>query len=415
MNPQFPSTFEVRMRRLLRVFPIAMLALSLISLALTPKAGKTVPLYAARTGLMCQSCHFDPNGGGPRNEFGFNYAKNRHSLEADTTGEWKDLDLSNRVSANFPLYFGVNQRFMLLADQLQKSKGVDRAGFFNMENAIYTTFQPHPRLTLVYSRDGFNAGSTTKDAFGMIGVTPDVYLKAGQFRTPFGLRMDDHTVATRNSFLDVIGGSSFLPYDPRKPDQGLEVGGAFGSMFGRVAVLNGGSNPLGSDPNHSQAVAAKLGGNLSHYQGGFSFYDNWSDQGPGNGTVRQTRWGYYGLTHAGPLAFLGEVAAGTDQMKNGGDVKTNSLAAWGEADWTPRREYNMRVRVDHLELDRASDKTIKDLNSFNRYALEGEWVPVPFAEIRWAFRVIDPVAKRDPSNVELKSEKQGFVQFHFSY
>ena len=102
-------------------------------------------------------------------------------------------------------------------------------------------------------------------------------------------------------------------------------------------------------------------------------------------------------------------------MTNGVDVTTNSLAAWDEADQTPRREYNMRVRVDHLELYRASDQTTKDLNSCNRYALEGEWVPVPFAEIRWAFRVIDPVAKKDLSNVELKSEKQGFIQFHFSY
>ena len=30
-------------------------------------------LYAARTGLMCQSCHFDPNGGGPRNFYGQTY------------------------------------------------------------------------------------------------------------------------------------------------------------------------------------------------------------------------------------------------------------------------------------------------------------------------------------------------------
>lgn len=406
------------MRRMLRVFPVALLAISLISLALSPKQGQTVPLFAARTGLMCQSCHFDPNGGGPRNEFGFNYAKNRHSLEADTTGEWKDLDLSNRVSANFPLYFGVNQRFMLLTDQLAKSSGVDRAGFYNMENAIYTTFQPHSRLTLVYSRDGFNTGSTTKDAFGLIGVTPDIYLKAGQFRTPFGLRMDDHTVATRNAFLDVIGGPSFLPYDPRRPDQGLEIGGSHGSMFGRVAILNGLSNPLGSEPNHAQAVAAKLGGNMAHYQGAFSFYDNWSDLGAGSGNLRQTRWGYYALTHAGKFALLGEAAAGTDRIKNDSSPQgaaTNSLAAWGEVDWTPEREYNVRVRVDHLELDRAGVKTIKDLNSFNRYSLEGEWVPVPFAEIRWAFRLVDPVAKVDQSSQELKTEKQGFVQFHFSY
>ena len=37
------------------------------------------------------------------------YARNRHSLEADTSGAWKDLNLSNRVSDAMPVYFGVNR------------------------------------------------------------------------------------------------------------------------------------------------------------------------------------------------------------------------------------------------------------------------------------------------------------------
>ena len=64
-------------------------------------------------------------------------------------------------------------------------------------------FQPHPRLTLVYTQDGFETGArVTREAWAMIGLTPDYYLRAGVFRSPFGLRMDDHTVATRNGFTD---------------------------------------------------------------------------------------------------------------------------------------------------------------------------------------------------------------------
>jgi len=105
---------------------------------LTPRRAQTVPLYAARTGLMCESCHFDPNGGGPRNEFGFGFAKNRHTLAAeDSTSRWKDLTLTNRVGENIPVYFGVNQRFMLLTNQHVQQGSIERLAFFNMENAIH--------------------------------------------------------------------------------------------------------------------------------------------------------------------------------------------------------------------------------------------------------------------------------------
>ena len=402
------------MQRPIRFVPAALILLSLAALAVAPRRAITTPLYASRTGLLCQSCHFDPNGGGPRNDFGFAFARNRHSIEADTSGEWKDLTLRNRVADDFPLYFGVNQRFMALTNRQQRDNGVDRFGFFNMESAIYLTFQPHSRLTMIYSRDGFNTSSRTKEAFGLIGLPGNAYLKAGQFRVPFGLRMDDHTVATRASFLDFQTGDSFLPYDPRNPDQGVELGGEHNGMYGRIALTNGENNPLQSGRNHSDAFSSKFGVNVPSYQGGISFYDDFQRQGSDG--VRETRWGYYGMTHRGPFSLLGEVAAGTDGLTSGSaTTKTNKLAYFAEADWAPCRASNVRVRYDRLELDRSSDKVARELGSYNRYALEAEWVPVPFAEIRWALRLIDPVAEKDGFGDPIRNEKQMFLQFHFSY
>ena len=207
------------------------LILSSLAALLWPRGSQSLPLYATRTGLLCASCHFDPNGGGPRNEFGFAFARNRHRLEPeDSTSQWHDLSVVNKIGDNMPVFIGLNQRFMLLADDTGQYENLDRVGFFNMENAIYLTIQPHPKLTLVYSRDGFEAGSITQDAFGMIGGGPwNSYLKAGRFRTPFGLRTDDHTVATRAAFLDYQSGELFLPYDPRFPDEGFEIGGDRGA------------------------------------------------------------------------------------------------------------------------------------------------------------------------------------------
>jgi hypothetical protein len=406
------------MRRLLRVAPALLLALSLASL-LQPRGAETVPLYAAREGLMCKNCHFDPNGGGPRNEFGFTFARNRHSLAPeDSTSEWADLAVVNRLGESVPIFVGVNQRFMLFANSTIESDSLDRLGFFNMENSLHLAFQPHPRLTLVYTRDGFDGGSRSQEAWGMIGGFPlNGYFRAGRIRTPFGLRLDDHTVATRNSFLDFSTQQPFLPYDPREPDMGIEIGADNDLLFGRIAYLNGGSHPLFNPfASKAQAFAAKLGMNRTWYQGGISFYDDFHREpffGPGppelRGT-RATRWGYYGLAHAGPVALIAEVAAGTDENVLGD--KINRLAWFAELDYAPLRWLNFRARWDHLELDRSTVEAVRDANTHDRYALEGEVVPVPFAELRWTLRRID---HKEETAFGAEDETQGYLQFHFSY
>jgi hypothetical protein len=394
-----------------RAVPVLLLIASLALLSPTRRA-HSVPLYAARNGLMCQSCHFDPNGGGPRNEFGFGFARNRHTLAAeDSIGPWADLTLTNRVGENMPVYFGVNQRFMLLANQHTDVHRPERLGFFNMENAIHIAFQPHRRLSLVYTLDAFGQGPSAavanKEAFGMIGGLPcDGYLKAGRFRTPFGLRMDDHTVATRAGFGDFGTGGGFLPYDPRYPDMGVEIGMVRCGWFGRAAFTDGAASLFSSNGN-AEAKTVKVGYNTTWYQGGLSLYDDFIKSGT-TPTARATRWGYYGMTHHGPFALLGEIAAGTDEDKVTPN-KTNRLAGFVELDWSAHRQYNMRVRYDRVELDRRPDPTIRDQNTFSRYAVEGEWVPVPFAELRWVYRYLDAKPEGAPD------ERQAYLQLHFSY
>lgn len=409
------------MRSMSRVFAVMLLLASAAAL-LTARPATTVPLFAARQGLQCQSCHFDPNGGGPRNEFGFGFAKARHSLEPET-GEYADLELTNRVSDTFPLYVGVNQRFMLIGSERVKDDGLDRLGFFNMENSLHLTFQPHSKLTLVYSRDGFNEASRSRDAFGLLGLPASMYLKAGQFRIPFGLRMDDHTVASRNGFLDFQTQQRVLPFDPRITNRGLEWGGERSGYYARAAWTEhagDGSGPLGSN-SKSQTVTLKAGHAMSWYHGAASFFDDWSDEDPASfgERARATRWGYSALGKAGPFALLGEVVAGTDEFTTGDPAmppaKVNTLGWFAEVDYAPAREWNFRARLDRLELDRSSIEAVREANSFTRMSLEGEYVPVPFAELRWTLRYIDPDSKDDGLGAEPPSETQAYLQFHFSY
>ena len=119
--------------------------------------------------------------------------------------------------------------------------------------------------------------------------------------------------------------------------------------------------------------------------------------------------------------MLGEIGAGTDRS---GSLKVNSLASIVEADYQVTRGINVRARYDRLDLYRDDTNvsiappmvvSLRDLNTHDRYSLEGEFTPVPFAEIRWALRYINHKASRFPDTTPIHDERQAFLQFHFSY
>ena len=172
--------------------------------------------------------------------------------------------------------------------------------------------------------------------------------------------------------------------DIRVHDVGVEYGMTWHDFFGRVAITDGDSDPL-SPNGYAGAKTVKLGYNTPWYQAGFSFYDDFRRHSVVfTPTARRaTRWAYYGILHRGPVGLLGEIAAGTDAYEPLSGVsqpRKNSLAGWAEVDWWPRREWNFRVRYDHLSLDRGNaDPYLRDLNAHSRYAVEADWVPVPFA------------------------------------
>jgi hypothetical protein len=119
-----------------------------------------------------------------------------------------------------------------------------------------------------------------------------------------------------------------------------------------------------------------------------------------------------------PWSLLGEVAAGTDKDFFG--AETNLMAGFAEVDFAPGRTLNFRVRYDHMNLNRdrtevAPGIALSDFYTHDRYSIEGEYVPVPFAELRWALRFIEHKLGRDLGGFEIPDERQAYLQLHFSY
>src|SRR5258708_31813640 len=165
------------------------------------------------------------------------------------------------------------------------------------------------------------------------GFPWDGYVKVGRFGTPFGLRQDDQTVSTRQGFLDFSTSQGFLPYDPRNPDMGVEYGMDHDGCFGRIALTNGSDADVLAG-QYAGAKTVKLGYNMSWWQGALSFYDDYHKESFSR-IQRATRWGYYALSHAGPVVALGEIAAGTDEAEPvvpglASGPRNNLLAGYGE-------------------------------------------------------------------------------------
>ncbi len=350
------------------------------AVALARKPAFTLPMYAARTGMECRSCHFDPNGGGPRNPVGYLFSRQRHDMTPDPDTTWEQIPASNAIGN--VLFLGTNTRLLYLYSGHEGSSRTDLSSFFQMQGALDVTLQPHPNLTIVMVRDfGEYSGDVTRDIYGQIqDAGGHFYVRAGRIRPPFGLRQDDHQSALRGGFLNTVTGGSggFLPYDPHAVESGLEAGTYHGPIALTAAIQNGGSAFV----NRAQAATAKLVAAVPSGRIGLSIHDRYLTS---SGT-RATRWSGYGLFSTPglhDLTWLGEVGFGTDDL--GGGVRHNLVASFAEADYRVNRGVLLRLKYDYSDVFRSAPG-----NAAERYVVESDLTLVPFADLKLGYHYIVP-------------------------
>ena len=374
---------------------LALVTLSLVLAVAYARPVLSLPTYAARTGLDCRTCHFDPNGGGPRNAFGFLYSKQRHDLAPDPDPRWAELAVSNTFGD--VLFVGTNTRLVYLG--MGTLETTELSTFFHMQGALDVTLQPHPSLAIVMVRDfGEFSGDVTRDLYGLLqDGGANYYVKAGRIRGVFGLRQDDHTAGTRGGFLNTPAGGTggLLPYDPRTATSGIEAGVFRGGVAFAASLTNGAT----AFANKAQAVSAKLTHQVPYGRLGFSIYDDYET----SSGRRSTRWSGYGLARVPgtpDLTFQGEVGFGTDDLGNG--EKRNLLATYIQSDYRISRTFIVRARYDFSDVFRSTPG-----NASERFAVEGEATLVPFADLRLGYREIVPETSGNEHRV--------LGMFHFYY
>lgn len=373
----------------------ALLGCGVLLLATSPVM--TLPQHSARTKKDCGSCHFDPLGGGARNGFGFTYAKQRNDLEEDSNDRWADLPDVNQLGDY--LYVGTDLRTLYLWSSLADQNTTDISTFFQMQGALYVVFQPDERITILMNRDyGEFSGDKVRDLYGMVkDESESLYLKAGRFRTAFGLRQEDHTAGTRSGFLQTTAGgtSGLLPFDPRNPMTGLELGYTTPTHVAAVQLTNGGA-PFS---NRAQTVSGQIAGYSPWGFAGLSGFDSYQT----SSKRRYSRWGVHGgmpVPGLPAVVVFGEVGGGTDDLANG--EKHNLLAGAAQLDYRVMRGFVLRGRYDYSDVHRSEPG-----NASERFQFDVVLVPVPFSEFTAGYRRVVPERTSDDDQV--------LLMWHFNY
>jgi hypothetical protein len=337
----------------------------LVSMVAVPSL-TALPIYASREGAKCVSCHFDPNGGGIRNDFGFTYGKNRHSMEPEE--RWADVTVNPQL--NDWIRLGLDTRMTYIASHVQGDQStLSTSTFFPMQANLRVAVTPLDYLSIVGSHGlylqtaGFSEPYLAREWYGLFhGLPYNAFVQVGKFRNPFGLRQDDHTSFVRTE--------DFLSFDSQVEDAGIAAGSTGRNGWFEVAFTNGEA----AFEERAQALSGKVAWSYPWLQGGVSGYHRYDE----SLDVSFDRWSLYLTRTFGPLTLLGEYGRGTTEDDA---VAVNNDAAFGELVYRVSRGMNVRGKFDWMDSNRGEGGSIT-----KRYAGQVDLIPMPFVQLQLSAR-----------------------------
>jgi hypothetical protein len=327
----------------------------------------SLPRFASRTGLKCQSCHVDPSGGEMRRTFGVQYGRDQLPVP-----EWAKnsdpTDFSNVITN----ILGVGADFRTIYYNRQLPDSTRRDGLFQMQGDLYVNLRVAQKVFLYLN---LNKGvSSGFDAFALMNVLPaSGHLKIGRFIPDYGTNLDDHTAYVRQ-------------YTKLSPEfDVVERTGAEAAVSpGRITVLGGiyNADEGGGIPSTnnkaflgrgegmfklSDRASLGLGGNVFSTKSGI----------PGVGT---TYYGGFGSFSVGDFTLLGEA----DWIRSSpAGVTTTALATYTEADFMVTQGVDIKLAYDFYDQDIHYKTGAK-----SRYSIGVEFFPVSGVEIRPVYRIL---------------------------
>jgi len=351
----------------------------------------TLPRFATRLNLPCQSCHVNPSGGGMRNAFGQSFGRDSLSVKS-WQQEYELDDFSTKVSE----FLSYGADFRLLAFYQSKTNpDASLSSFFPMQMDLYFNLAVSKKINL-FINPAFGPYNRL-EAFAIAKVLPaNGYVKLGRFAPPYGLRFDDHTSFVRQA----------TPFRNNMGQQtGVELGLRAGSFAAMGAVTNGMQGDL--DGNLAKAVFGKLEahgevGPLRVLAGVSSYND-------ASSVEKLNLFGGYGaVTFMDMFTVTGDVeriqgnsssmSVSSDlNQRNAPGTDLKQLAVMIEADYPLTHGIDLKFMYDFFDPDTKTKS-----GTAVRYSGGVEFMPVSGVEVRPLYRYTrDSILNRNVSELQI--------------
>lgn len=388
----------------MRFRPAGPVAITMVvTLAMTNGPAAARPQYAAREGMYCTSCHVDPAGGGMRHGNGFSYARGRHQWEVEPKfEEWKvDPEVTKGVRLGGDIrYAGLSPQFRehYEGPDGEKESGDRTWAPFAMQGSAYLALNPVEPLILYYNHDLGATVQKSRDWWGMIRnlTVLNIYIKAGQIRPPYGIRLDDHTAFVRGFEAPVPGEVGIMDIDPRFTYPGVEAGLIKNNIFVHAAYADQGGVDSPNFTNlEEKMVSGKAGVQQGHLQVGGSFRTN--GRGDGDGDTHSTRYGLFALYGQKNFAVVVEADAGSDEFDVDDEQKVR--AGYLQGEYYLNRGWTARAELNYMDIEDDATGALPLVS--RRFGLGLEWNPIPFLRIAGEGRFVsNSTADRNPDTLD---------------